>query len=150
VVLKNLNTAARADTPLEVTFELSSEGILSVRATDLNTGHVEAVRLEARAGLPQNEAERLSAEQAAYTEQQGVTDSKKAEESFRKLLERGEKLARLLQRSAQENPSPQAEAAVSTVMQLIDTGRLALEAGDSEQCALVTRNLTKLLTGRAA
>lgn len=149
VVLRNLHVAARSDTPLEVTFELSSEGILSVRATDLTSGQVEAVRLEARASLPLNEAERLGAEQAAYAEQQGAVDQKKAEENFRKLLERGEKLAKLLQRSAEENPSPEAEAAVSTVMQLIDTGRLALEAKDSEQCARVTRQLTKLLTGRA-
>jgi molecular chaperone DnaK len=150
VVLKNLHVAARAESPLEVTFELSSEGILSVRAKDMNTGHVEAVRLEARASLPANEAERLAAEHAAYTQQQGESDQKKAEESFRKLLERGEKLARLLQRSAQENPSARAEAAVSTVTQLIDSGKLALEAGDSAQCAQVARKLTKLLTGRAA
>ncbi|XXF77689.1 Hsp70 family protein [Myxococcaceae bacterium GXIMD 01537] len=150
VVLKNLHVAARSDTPLEVTFELSSEGILSVRATDLTSGHVEAVRLEARASLPGPEAERLVQEQAVYAQQQSQSDTKKAEETFRKLLERGEKLARLLQRSAKENPSEQAQAAVSTVRQLIDAGKVAMEAGDSAQCALVARQLTQLLTGRSA
>ncbi len=41
VVLKNLEVAQRAETPLEVVFELSSEGTLTVKATDLNTGTFE-------------------------------------------------------------------------------------------------------------
>ncbi len=148
VVLKNLHVAARGDVPLEVVFELSGEGILSVKATDLTTGNVEAVRLEARAGLPQGEAEKLSAEQARYAQSQGVVDAKRAEEMFRKLLERGEKLARLLQKSALENPSAEAEAAVGTVQRLLDGGRNALKSGDAARCASIARQLTKLLSGR--
>ncbi|MFP2912235.1 Hsp70 family protein [Pyxidicoccus sp. 3LFB2] len=148
VVLKNLHVAARGDVPLEVVFELSSEGILAVKATDLTTGNVESVRLEARPGMPQGEAEKLGAEQAHYAQAQGVVDAKRAEELFRKLLERGEKLARLLQKSAQENPSPEAQAAVGTVQQLLDGGRTALKEGDSAQCASIARQLTQLLSGR--
>ena len=65
-----------------------------------------------------------------------------------KLLERGDKLARLLQKSAQENPSPEAEAAVVTVQQLLDGGRAALREGDSARCAAIARQLTQLLSGR--
>ncbi len=148
VVLKRLHVAARGDVPLEVVFELSSEAILSVKATDLTTGNMEAVRLEARAGLPHGEAEKLGAEQASYARSQGVMDAKRAEELFRKLLERGEKLARLLQRSAQENPSPEAEATLGTVQRLLDGGRGALESGNAAQCAIIARQLTRLLSGR--
>jgi molecular chaperone DnaK len=148
VVLKNLHVAARGDVPLEVVFELSSEGILAVKATDLTTGNMELVRLEARPGMPQGEAEKLGAEQAQYAQSQGVVDAKRAEELFRKLLERGEKLARLLQKSAQENPSPEAQAAVGTVQQLLDGGRNALKEGDSAQCAAIARQLTQLLSGK--
>ncbi|HEX8821830.1 MAG TPA: Hsp70 family protein, partial [Archangium sp.] len=59
VVLRNLQGASRSDTPLEVTFELSIEGTLSVRATVLKTGLAESVKLEARPNLPGQEAERL-------------------------------------------------------------------------------------------
>ncbi|MCE9671534.1 Hsp70 family protein [Myxococcus stipitatus] len=148
VVLKNLHVAARGDVPLEVVFELSGEAILAVKATDLTTGNMETVRLEARPGLPQSEAEKLGAEQAHYAKSQGVVDARRAEETFRKLLERGEKLSRLLQKSAQENPSPEAEAAVGTVQRLLDGGRSALEDKDAAKCAAIARQLTQLLSGK--
>jgi len=148
VVLRNLQGSSRTDTPLEVTFELSNEGTLAVRATDLKTGLAESVKLEARPHLPGQEAERLVKEQAAYARKQAKEDVKKTEETFRKLLERGEKLAKLLQQSATENPSEQAEAAVSNVKSLLESGRAAVEKHDVEQCAQVSRQLNQLLSGR--
>ncbi|WNG40882.1 Hsp70 family protein [Archangium violaceum] len=148
VVLRDLEVGSRGDTPLEVTFELSNEGTLSVRATDLKTGLSEAVRLEARPNLPGQEAERLVKEQASYAQRQAQADAKKTEETFRKLLERGEKLAKVLQRTAEENPSDQADAAMVNVRSLLASGHAALEARDAEQCAQVARQLTQLLSGR--
>jgi molecular chaperone DnaK len=148
VVVRNLQGSSRTDTPLEVTFELSNEGTLAVRALDMKTGLAESVKLEARPHLPGQEAERLVKEQAAYAKKQAKEDVKKTEETFRKLLERGEKLAKLLQQSATENPSEQAEAAVSNVNSLLESGRTALEAHDVEQCAQVSRQLNQLLSGR--
>ena len=147
VVLRNLQAGHRADTQIEVTFALSSESILSVRAVDLRTGLTEQVRLEARTSLPAPEAQKLSQEQARYSSAQAWED---AQEKLRKLLERGEKLARLLQRSAQENPSPETEAAVSTVRGMLDTGNAALQAGNAEQCVAIARQLTQVLSGRPA
>jgi molecular chaperone DnaK len=148
VVLKNLQVGHRADTQIEVTFALSGEGILSVRAVDLRTGLAEEVRLEARTSLPETEAEKLSREQARYAKAQAYEDAAVAEEKFRKLLERGEKLARLMQRTAEENPSPEASTAVGNMRTLLDTGRAALEAHNAEQCANVARQLTQALSGR--
>ncbi|MGZ3457945.1 MAG: Hsp70 family protein, partial [Archangium sp.] len=148
VVLRNLQGASRTETPLEVTFELSNEGTLSVRATDVKTGLSEAVRLEARPHLPGQEAERLVKEQASYAQKQAEADAKKTEETFRKLLERGEKLAKLLQETAEETPGEQADAAVAHVKSLLESGRAALEARDGWKCALVARQLTQLLSGR--
>ena len=150
VVLKNLANGYRSETQIEVTFSLSSEGILSVRAQDLRSGLAEQVKLEARTSLPAPEAQRLSQEQAQYANVRAQSDARDSEEKFRKLLERAEKLARLLQRNAHENPSPQADAAVGTVKSLLDTGRAALQSGNSEQCASVTRQLTQMLSGRGS
>ncbi len=147
VVLRNLQAGSRADTQIEVTFALSSESILSVRAVDLRTGLAEQVRLEARTSLPGPEAHKLSQDQARYASAQAWEDT---QEKLRKLLEKGEKLVRLLQRNAQENPSPEAEAAVTTVRSLLDTGNAALQAGNAEQCAAVARQLTQVLSGRPA
>jgi molecular chaperone DnaK len=148
VVLRNLQGASRGEVPLEVTFELSNEGILAVRALDVKTGLAEAVRLEARPHLPGQEAARLVKEQAAYAQKQAQADAQKSEEKFRRLLERGEKLAKLLQQSAQESPSPQATAAVANVKSLLESGHTALETRNAEQCAQVARQLTALLSGR--
>jgi molecular chaperone DnaK len=150
VVLRNLSNGYRAESQLEVTFALSSEGILSVRAMDVRSGQAEQVKLEARTSLPGPEAQKLSQEQAEYASVRAQEDARETEEKFRRLLERAEKLARLLQHSATENPSPEANAAVGTVRSLLDTGRAALQAGNSEQCALVTRQLTQMLSGRRA
>jgi molecular chaperone DnaK len=150
VVLRNLQVGHRADTQIEVTFALSSEGILSVRAVDLRTGMAEQVRLEARTSLPAPEAEKLSREQARYATEKAQEDAAQAEEKFRKLLERGEKLARLMQRTAEENPSPEANTAVGNMRSLLDTGRAALQAHNAEQCANVARQLTQALSGRPA
>ncbi|WP_224362679.1 Hsp70 family protein [Hyalangium versicolor] len=150
VVLKNLQVGHRAETQIEVTFALSSESILSVRAVDLKTGVAEQVRLEARPSLPAPEAAKLSQEQARYTTSQAWEDSQQGQEKLRRLLEKGEKLARLLQRGAQENPSPEAQAAVTTIRTLLESSRAALEAGNPEQCANAARQLTQVLSGRQA
>ena len=146
VVLRNLQPGSRADTPLEVSFELSSEGMLSVRAVDLKSGLSEVVRLEARPHLPAQEADRLSQEQAAYARRQAEADTQKAEETFRTLLERGEKLAKVLQQSAEENPGEKAQAAVAHVKSLLESGRAALTSHTAEARAQVTRQLTPLLS----
>lgn len=138
-MLRKLQPGSRGDTSLEVTFELSNEGTLSVRARDLQTGLREELQLEARPHLPGAEVERLGKEQAAYAQKQAETDARKSEDKFRKLLERGEKLAQALSRGVEENPGEQAEAAVAHVRGLLDSGRSALEAQDAARCAQVAR-----------
>ncbi|SET96408.1 Hsp70 family protein [Stigmatella erecta] len=150
VVLRNLQVGYRSDIQLEVTFTLSSEGLLSVRAVDLSSGRVEQVRLEARNSLPVAEAQTLSREQARYASVQAQQDGRRAEELLRRLMERGEKLSRILQRTAQESPGAEARFAVGTMRSLLDNGRAALQAGNIEQCAHIARQLTTVLTGRPA
>ncbi|MDQ3263096.1 MAG: Hsp70 family protein [Myxococcota bacterium] len=146
VVLKDLHTTARADTPLEVTFEMTSEGTLTVRAVDTTTGAEQAVRIEARTELTPGEVDKLKREQGQYAKGQEKKDEKSGEENFKRLLERGEKLARILERSATENPSQDAQAAVATVRSLLDLGRAAMKGQNPEQMAEVTRRFNQLLT----
>jgi molecular chaperone DnaK len=144
IVLRDLHARDRAENPLEVTFELSAEGTLAVKATDLSSGVAEAIRIEARTEMSQSEVERLRNEQGAYTQEQGVEDAAAAADRFKKLLEKGEKLAIMLEKTAAETPSEEANTAVASVRVLIDRGRAALQTNNPEVIADIARQLTKL------
>jgi molecular chaperone DnaK len=145
VVLSDLSVVNRAEVPIEVTFELSNEGTLSVRAVDTTTGIAEALRIEARTTLSAAEVDSLSQEQAAYSEQQSQKDKAQALQTFPRVLDKAERLVRLLEKSAEENPSPEADTAVGQVKALLAQGRVAVKLQDTEQMAEVTRLLEQLV-----
>jgi molecular chaperone DnaK len=145
VVLSELNVVNRADVPIDVSFELSNEGTLSVRAVDTTTGMAEAIRIEARTTLSSSEVDSLKAEQAAYSEQQAEKDKALAIQTFPRVLDKAERLVRLLEKSAEENPSPEADTAVGQVKALLAQGRVAVRIGDTAQMAEVTRLLERLV-----
>jgi molecular chaperone DnaK len=136
---------------LEVLFELSSEGTLTVRATDINSGQMRELRIEARPELASAEVEKLRSEQGEYAEERGKEDAALAAEAFRKLLEKGEKLAKILETSAKENPGPDAQAAVDSVRTLLNLGKSAVEKNDVPEMAQIGRRLQRLINpkGRA-
>jgi len=148
VVLSDLRVKHRADTPLEVTFEMSSEGTLSVRAMDLTTGLSEAVRITQRTELSTEEVKTLQAEQAAYHAQ--TTDPEaKSIASFEQLLERAEQLRRALESQrpslgdAAERDS--ATQLAESMRSLVHLGRTAAQAGNRRQMAEVSERLSGLL-----
>jgi molecular chaperone DnaK len=145
VVLSELRVVNRSDVPIDVAFELSSEGTLSVRAVDTTTGMAEAIRIEARTTLNQTEVDSLSQEQAAYSQQQAEKDKVLAISGFPRVLDKAERLVRLLEKSAEENPSPEADSAVGQVKALLAQGRVAVKLGDTAQMAEVTRLLERLV-----
>jgi molecular chaperone DnaK len=146
VVLSDLSVVRRADVPIEVSFELSNEGTLAVRAVDTTTGIAEALRIEARTTLSQTEVDSLSNEQAQYSKQQAEKDKVQAIATFPRVLDKAERLVRLLEKSAEENPSPEADTAVGQVKALLAQGRVAVKLGDTTQMAEVTRLLERLVT----
>ena len=145
LVLSELTVERRADVPIEVTFELSNEGTLSVRAVDTTTGMAEAIRIDARTTLAPQEVEKLSEEQAQYADAQAQKDRAVALQSFPRVLDKAERLVRLLEKSAEENPSPEADAVVGEVKSLLAQGRIAVKVGDTTRMAEVTRTLEQLV-----
>jgi len=145
--LKDLQGGARADSPIEVTFELTVDGTISVHARDITTGQERSIRIDSRTELQKGEVDKLKREEGDYAvvAEQGAREQ--AAENFSRLLERAEKLAKLLQRSADENPSPEATSAVASVRSLLDLGRAALRAGSPEQMAEISKRFNKLLSG---
>lgn len=146
LVLGDLTVERRSDVPIEVTFELSNEGLLSVRAVDTTTGIAESIRIDARTTLQPQEVERLEQEQAVYASQQAEKDKQLALQAFPRILDKAERLVRLLEKSAEENPSPEADATVGQVKALLAQGRIAVKVGDPAQMAEVTRLLERVVT----
>jgi molecular chaperone DnaK len=146
VLLTDLTVVRREDVPIEVTFELSNEGTLTVRAVDTTTGVAEALKIDARTALAPAEVEKLAREQGAYQQQQGEKDKVTAIESFPRILDKAEKLVRLLEKSAEENPSEEAQTAVGQMRVLLDQGRAAVKAKDTARMAEVTRMLERLVS----
>ncbi len=66
LTLTGLSGQFRADSELEVTFELGTDGLLSVSVVDRQTGHKEAARLVARTDLSPQELERLKQKEAEH------------------------------------------------------------------------------------
>jgi molecular chaperone DnaK len=148
VMLRDLKVIDRSKTPIDVNFDLSPEGTLSVRATDTTTGVTEALRIQARTELSEAEVNRLSKEQGRYAKVESKKDAGASMDNFRRLLEKGEKFALLLQKSAEENPSADASAAVGAVKSLLDLGRIALEAKSAERMAEISKRLSLLMGTR--
>jgi molecular chaperone DnaK len=147
LALKDLQGGHRADSPIEVTFELTADGTLSVHARDITTGQERSIRIDSRTELQKGEADKLKREEGDHAVVAEKDARDQAAEGFKRLLERGEKLAKLLQKSADENPSPEATSAVASVRSMLDLGRAALRAGSPEQMAEISRRFNKLLTG---
>jgi len=117
VILRELPRADRGDVPLEVVFELTADGTLSVQATSLPTGHRERITVEARAAMPPDEVRSLASAEAAR--QAAGATGPQAEENFRHLVDRAERFLKVLQQGLQENPSEDALGAVSRADALI-------------------------------
>ena len=146
LVLGDLTVERRADVPIEVTFELSNEGTLSVRAVDTTTGIAEAIRIDARTTLAPQEVDKLVKEQSEYANVQAEKDKQQVLGHFPRVLDKAERLVRILERSAEENPSPEADAVVGQVKALLTQGRIAVKLSDTGQMAEVTRLLESFLS----
>ena len=149
VTLRELPRADRGDVPLEVVFELSSEGTLNVKATSLVTGAMESLTVEARPALPPHEVEALT--EAEAVRMADAVHGPQAEENFRRLTERAERLLKSLQRGLQENPSQDAQGAVAHAEALIQQARGLLSepgADGAVRRAEVGRSLAILVGAR--
>ncbi|MDZ4696437.1 MAG: molecular chaperone DnaK [Deltaproteobacteria bacterium] len=65
-VLTGLRKAARGEVEVEVTFEISADGIVSVSARDLETGQEQSITVTATSGLTEEEIQQMAQENADY------------------------------------------------------------------------------------
>jgi molecular chaperone DnaK len=74
-VLDGIPPAPRGVPQVEVTFDVDSNGVLNVTATDKATGKVQSIRIEANSGLSEEDIERMKKE----AEDHAADDGKKKE-----------------------------------------------------------------------
>jgi molecular chaperone DnaK len=75
-ILSGLRKASRGEVEVDVTFEISAEGIVSVSAKDLETGLQQSITVTATSGLTEEEISRMASDAADYAV------SVKADEAF--------------------------------------------------------------------
>jgi hypothetical protein len=131
-----------------VTFELSSEGTVSVRCMDPTTGLSEALRITQRTELSAEEVKVLRAEQAAYHADQADPETRELAE-FESLLEQGDTLRRALEAGARRSDDEKERAAtvklVDDLRALVHLGRTAALAKNRAQMTDVTVRLGTLV-----
>lgn len=79
-VLTGLRKAPASEVEVEVTFDISAEGIVSVRARDLETGKAQSITVTATSGLTEDEIRKMIEENEEYMVQVKTseeTDSKR-------------------------------------------------------------------------
>jgi len=153
VVLGDLKVKHRADTPLEVTFELSSEGTVSVRCMDLTSGLSEALRITQRTELSPEEVKELRTEQAAYHAGQAAPETRDMA-AFETLLEQGDTLRRALEAGARRSDDEKDRAGslrlADELRALVQLGRAAASAKDPAKMSDVTVRLGTLVAEATA
>jgi molecular chaperone DnaK len=65
-ILSGLREAPRGEVEIEVNFEISAEGIVSVSAKDIETGQQQSITVTATSGLTEDEIRKMAAESADY------------------------------------------------------------------------------------
>jgi molecular chaperone DnaK len=109
-ILSGLRLATRGDVEIDVTFDINSEGIVSVSARDRETGLQQSITVTASGGLTDTELKDILEEQGDF------------------LLEARASSEVMLKRTALENVAREVEALVPQVRQLTGSSEFGREA----------------------
>jgi molecular chaperone DnaK len=77
-ILTGLREAKRGDVEIEVTFDINSEGIVSVSARDKETGQRQSITVTASGGLTEDELQKIMEEQGDYLLEAKVSEELKS------------------------------------------------------------------------
>lgn len=144
-VLTGLRKAPRGEVEIDVTFDISPDGIVSVSAKDLETGLEQSIQVTASNRLSEEELKRILSDNAEY----GVQEKKI--EAFAKAKNDVEKHIRDIERLM---PSVRAiiaqsefgQDALSKAEGIVSKAKTALEAGDVETLEEAVESLERTST----
>ncbi|MBI3185795.1 MAG: molecular chaperone DnaK [Myxococcales bacterium] len=127
-VLTGLRQAKRGEVEIEVTFEINSDGIVSVSAKDRETGQRQSITVTASGGLTEEELKRIMEEQGDYLLEAKMGDELKAKRAELEALinEVGQLLPRVQKIT---DGSEFGVDAVAKAVKHVEAGKRALEGG---------------------
>jgi len=143
-VLSGLRKAAKGEVEVDVTFEISADGIVGVSARDMETGTEQHITVTATSGLTEAEIELMA------SENQEFLVSSRAEEEVEKERQRIEKLvheAEALLPKVEEvlSGTPFGQDSLDNVRLILDDARAAVERRDAAALEQVAEPLVRTL-----
>jgi molecular chaperone DnaK len=143
-VLSGLRKASKGELEVDVTFEISADGIVGVSARDTETGTEQHITVTATSGLTEAEIERMA------NENQEFLVSSRAEEEVEKERQRIEKLvheAESLLPKVEEvlSGTPFGQDSLDNVRLILDDARAAVERRDAAALEQVSEPLVRTL-----
>lgn len=140
-VLSGLRLAPAGELEVEVTFDISADGIVSVSAKDLETGVEQSIQVTATSGLTEDEIRDMIEENEDYLMQLKESEQhEKHRAQVRKLIREIERLGAEVDGEAGDMVKEAQRRAEET----IDAARRALEADEITKLAAVAEELERV------
>jgi molecular chaperone DnaK len=143
-ILTGLRRAPKGEVEIEVTFEISADGIVSVSAKDLETGLKQAITVTATSGLTEDEIRRMVEESKDYlVDQKQNEEFERHKQSAEKLVDEIEALFPRVEQAIAG--SDFGADAVKKARSVIDRARQGIGARDAKAVLDSTEALTRTL-----
>jgi molecular chaperone DnaK len=143
-ILTGLRRAPKGEVEIEVTFEISADGIVSVSAKDLETGLKQAITVTATSGLTEEEIRRMVEESKDYLlDQKASEEFEKHKQSAEKLIDEIEGLFPRVEQAIAGSDFGQ--DAVKKARSVIDRARQGIQSRDQQAVGDSTEALTRTL-----
>jgi molecular chaperone DnaK len=141
-VLSGLRKARRSEVEVEVTFEISADGIVSVSAKDLETGQEQSIKLIAGSGLTEAEISEMKVETqdhvvSAATEE----EAERARQNIEQLIEQAESMMPKVEKILAGTPFD--KESLGAVRAVLADARSAIERRDAAKVASVAAPLAR-------
>ncbi len=143
-ILTGLRRAPRGEVEIEVKFEISADGIVSVSAKDLETGTQQSITVTATSGLTEDELRRMvDANKDYLVESRQSEESERKKQAIERALDDIEKLLPEVERTIAGSEFGQ--DAVRKARAVIERAKGAIAANDQAAITEVSDSVTRTL-----
>lgn len=130
-MLTGLRRAPKGQVEIEVTFEINADGIVSVRAKDLETGQLQSIQVTATSGLTKEEIKKMIESASEYmVERRTSEDLEAAHQEAHKLVVEIERLLPQVERLVAS--SDFGREALQKARSVVDGARFAMDKRDAQ------------------
>ncbi len=143
-VLSGLRKAQKGDVEIDVTFEISADGIVSVSARDLETGAEQHITVTATSGLTESEIQRMAGKnQELLVAARADEEVEKERQRIEKLVDEAEALMPKVRDALMGTPFGQ--DSLDNVRLILDDARNAVQRRDASALEQVAEPLMRTL-----